>query len=105
MELFLPKLLSELRKKMGERYFMNSSSEGHGKVFYFFSPRHPIDSFSLIVAADNGGNISLSFGYMPYKATGRPDFANSKEQTMRANAETAGLALMKLVRTVLNEIR
>lgn len=103
--LFIPKLLSELRKKMGERYYMNSSSEGHGKVFYFFAPRHPIDSFNLIVGAERGGTISLSFGYMPYKATGRPDFANSTEKTMRANPETAGLALMKLVRTVLSGIR
>ena len=101
--LFIPKLLSMLRQKMGERYYMNSSTEGHGKIFFFFAPKHPIDSFSLILATDHRGT-SLSFGYLPYKVTGRPDFSNSIEKTMRANPETAGLALMKLVRDVLKDV-
>jgi hypothetical protein len=103
--IFLPKLLSMLRSKMGERYYINSSSEGRGRVFYFFAPRQPVDAFSLVVSAERNGTVKLSFGYMPYKATGRPDFANSVEETMKANAETAGLALMNLVRKVLSGIR
>ncbi len=105
---FLAKVLSGLRQKMGERYFMHAS-EGNGSIFYFFSPNHPIDSFSLILRVrdpvDNPKQVSLSFGYMPYKSSGAPDFKNSVEERISAEAETAGLAFMKLFRDVLRRIR
>lgn len=99
---FLPKLLEMLHKKQGERYYMNSS-ESHGRIFYFFSPQHPLDAFNLALSIRNG-HAFLAFGYAPYTAQGKLDFRGMVGQQAATDPEMAGLALMRLVRAVLAKI-
>lgn len=103
VNIMLPKLLQMLHQKQGERYYM-SASESRGKVFYYFAPRHPVDSFSLMLAITPGAEASLAFGYMPTKVNGSPDFANGKQNKAKSDPELAGLQLMRLVRALLAQV-
>ena len=98
----LPRLLELLHKKQGDRYYMNGS-ESRGKIFWFFAPPQPIDAFNLTLATRNGLAF-LSFGYMPYTLTGQLDFHGMVSDHATADPEMAGLALMRLARSVLSRI-
>lgn len=98
----LPRLLDLLRKKQGDRYFMNGS-ESHGKIFWFFSPPQPIDAFNLTLATREGVAF-LAFGYLPYTMTGQLNFRGMISDHATSDPEMAGLALMRLVRSVLGRI-
>lgn len=98
----LPRLLEVLRKKQGDRYSMNGS-ESRGKIFWFFSPPQPIDAFNLTLTTRDGLAF-LAFGYMPYTVTGQLDFHGMISDHGTADPEMAGLALMRLVRSVLGRI-
>lgn len=98
----LPKLLKTLQQHQGDRYYMNAS-ESHGKIFYFFSPRQPIDAFSLTLYIQKGEAICV-FGYTPYKLDGSLDFKGMKSERTLSRPEMAGLAVMRIVRELLATI-
>jgi len=98
----LPRILSTLAKHQGDRYYMNAS-ESHGKIFYFFSPRQPIDAFNLTLYI-KGKEAVCVFGYTPYKLNGMLDFANMKSETTLSRPEMAGLGVMRILRELLEQI-
>lgn len=98
----LPKILRTLQQHQGDRYYMNAS-ESHGKIFYFFSPRQPIDAFNLTLYIKNGEAMCI-FGYTPYKLNGLLDFQNMKHESVSSLPEMAGLAVMRLLRDLLATI-
>lgn len=102
IDVFLPKILDTLRKAMGERYYVNAS-ESHGKIFYYFAPRQPIDSFNLTLWI-HGPNAQVSFGYVPTRMDGSLDLANMKSVRLPAAPETAGLAVMRALRDLLSKL-
>jgi hypothetical protein len=102
--IMLPRVMDALRKKMGDRYSLNSSTEGHGKIFYFFSPPQPVDSFNLTLYVTPNHQAVMILGYTPMKLTGGFDFANMKSKSIKSTPEMAGLALMRLVRALLAEL-
>jgi hypothetical protein len=99
---FLPKILDTLRKATGERYYANAS-ESHGKIFYYFAPRQPIDSFNLTVWV-HGPNAQVSFGYIPTRVDGSLDIANMKSVRLPSSPETAGMAVMRALRDLLSKL-
>jgi hypothetical protein len=98
----LPRVMDLLRKSQGDIYAMNGS-ESHGKIFWFFSPPQPIDAFNLTLSIRDG-RAFMSFGYTPYTLAGKLDFHGMTSEHATADPEMAGLALMRIVRTVLNKI-
>lgn len=102
VDVFLPKILRVLQDRQGDRYYMNAS-ESHGRIFYFFSPRHPIDAFSLTLSA-RGGRATVVFGYTPYGLDGRPNFKGMRQQSVTSDPEMAGLAVMRLIRSVVSSL-
>ncbi len=99
---FLPKVLDTLRKAMGDRYHANAS-ESHGKIFYYFAPRDPIDSFNLTLWI-HGPVAQVSIGYVPTKVDGSVDIANMKTVRLPSAPETAGLAVMRALRDLLSKL-
>lgn len=99
---FLPKILDTLKKTMGERYYANAS-ESHNKIFYYFAPRQPIDSFNITLWI-HGPNAQVSFGYIPTKVNGSLDIANMKMVRLPSSPETAGLAVMRALRDLLAKL-
>ena len=95
----IPKILELLKKSQGERYYVNAS-ESQGRIFYFMAPRQRIDAFSMTVAMQ-GPKAHISFGFTPYKLDRTPDFKKMITKQALAEPEVAGLAMMRLVRTVL----
>jgi hypothetical protein len=102
VQVMLPKILTTLTKHQGDRYYMNAS-ESHGKIFYFFSPRQPIDAFSLTLYI-KGDEAVCVFGYTPYKLNGMLDFANMKSERTLSRPEMAGLGVMRIMRELLATI-
>jgi hypothetical protein len=100
--IFIPKILDTLRKAMGERYYVNAS-ESHGRIFYYFAPRDPIDSFNLTLWI-HGPNAQVSFGYVPTKLDGSLDIANMESVRLPAEPEVAGLAVMRALRDLLAKL-
>lgn len=99
---FIPKIQELLKKKQGDRYYVNAS-ENRGRIFYFFSPPQPIDTFNMTLAM-RGNKTHLSFGYTPYKLDGSPDFKKMITKQVLTEPDVAGLAMMRLVRATLAEI-
>jgi hypothetical protein len=102
VNLFLPKILEMLFRKQGDRYYM-TASESRGRIFYYFAPRHPLDAFNLGVSVHNG-KAMLFFGYTPMKVGGGIDLQGMISEKAVADTEVAGLAVMRLVRSVLSKI-
>lgn len=102
VDLFLPKILELLFRKQGDRYYL-SASESRGRIFYYFAPRHPIDAFNLGVAIRNG-RAHLFFGYTPAKLDGTLDLHGMIQEKTSAEPEMAGLAVMRLVRSILSQV-
>jgi hypothetical protein len=98
----IPRVLGLLRKSQGDRYAVNGS-ESHGKIFWFFAPPQPIDAFSLTLSI-RGRLAFLSFGYIPYTLAGQLDFRRMISDHATADPELAGLALMRIVRSILSKI-
>jgi hypothetical protein len=99
---FLPKILDLLHKKQNDRYFMNSS-ESKGRLFYFFSPRQPVDSFSLTLYM-KGLQAFVAFGFIPYKPGGGLNIQGMISEHALAEPDIAGLAVLRLVRSVLSRL-
>lgn len=99
---FLPKILDLLRKAQGDRYYVNAS-EAKGRLFYFFSPRQPVDAFNLTLGVKNG-KAFLAFGYIPYKLNGMLDIPNMLSEKAVTDPEVAGLSVMRLVRSILSKV-
>lgn len=99
---FLSKILDLLRKKQGERYYLNVS-ESQGRFFYFMVPRQKIDAFSMTIAM-HGPKAHLSFGFTPYKLDGSPDFRGMITKQTLAEPDLAGIVMMRLVRATLAEV-
>lgn len=99
VNIFLPKFVEILRKTMQDRYYV-TASEGRGKLFYFISPRHPVDTFSLTLWVKDG-KAYLDLGFTPYNLKGEPDYGKMKNERATAHPEMAGLAFMRLVRKIL----
>ncbi len=101
--IFIPKILEMLRKRnQGDRYYINAS-ESRGRIFYFMTTRDEVDSFNMTLAMQ-GPKAHISFGFTPYKIDGTPDFKKMITKQALAEPETAGLAMMRLIRTVLAEL-
>lgn len=99
----LPKILELLYKTQGDRYYMNAS-ESHGKIFYYFAPRQPVDAFNLTLWI-KGDMAYLSFGYMPYKVTGGLDLQNMKTERTSIEPDLTGMAAIRLVRNLLGKLQ
>jgi hypothetical protein len=99
---FIPKILDLLKKHQGEKYGV-TGSESHGRLFYFFTDKHRLDSFNMTIAIKNE-KAQISFGFTPYKLNGSPDFENMITKQNTIDPEVAGLGMMRLVRYVLNGI-
>jgi hypothetical protein len=100
---FIPKILELLKKRnLGDRYYVNAT-ESRGRIFYFMTTRDEVDSFNMTLAMQ-GPKAHISFGFTPYKLDGTPDFKKMITKQALAEPETAGLAMMRLVRIVLAEL-
>jgi hypothetical protein len=103
VNILLPKFLDLLHKAQGETYYMNASGS-HGRIFYYFSPKHPVDSFHLMLGSRRE-RVILNLSYMPHRLDGSPDFQNSVQLVQGVeDPELAGLALMRLGRQLLTRI-
>lgn len=104
VNILLPKLLDLLRKKMKERYSLNASQRRE-EVFYYFATKDPVDSFAMHFSVRNGV-VLLDFSYVPFSpVTNRPDYTKVIESRgVAKDPELAGLALMRVVRQVLDQI-
>lgn len=104
VNIMIPNLLALLQKRLKDRYHMNASQRGTD-VFYFFSTRHPVDSISMHFGIRQG-NVVLSMGWVPYKiSSNQPDWGKAIEKkALCKDPELAGLALMRLARTLLDAI-
>lgn len=103
INVFLPKFLDTLKKELGDTYGMNAT-EGHGKLVYFFSPRHPIDVFGLILSVRNE-RVYLDLSYMPYALNGSLDLSKAKHEKAITNPTMAGLAFMRIARSLIHRLR
>jgi hypothetical protein len=99
---FLPKVLDLLHKKQNDRYYMNAS-ESQGRIFYFFSPRQPVDSFNLTLYM-KGLQAFVAFGYIPYRPGGGLNLQGMISAHAVVDPDIAGMALMRVVRNVLGRI-
>lgn len=99
ISVFLPKMMQTIRQVQGERYGMNAS-ESRGRIFYFFSPRHPVDSFNMTLWIQ-GDKAHIDFGFTPHKLNGQLDLQKAISERAVSEPEMAGLALMRLVRSVM----
>lgn len=103
VNILLPKFLEMLRKKMGERYYMNAS-QANGRIFYYFAPRQPVDSFHLMVGSKQG-KVFLNLSYMPHRLDGSPDFSNSRQVVQVVeDPELAGLDFMRVTRQLFTKM-
>ena len=103
INLALPRFIKLLRKEMGDRYYANSSTR-RMELYYFFSPRHPLDTFSVYVRPAGNEKVLMVVGYMPMDLKGRPDLAHSIEMRGPAMAPSAGFVLMMLAKRLLQKI-
>lgn len=99
VSVFIPKLLQMLRKVQGEPYSMNASAS-RGRIFYYFAPKQPLDSFNMTLWVQ-GDKAHLAFSFVPHKLNGHLDFQRAISEKTTSEPEMAGLALMRLVRSVL----
>lgn len=99
----LPRFIALLKKETGDRYHMNSSTRRH-ELYYFFSPRYPIDTYSLYVRPQ-GDKVLLVMGYVPVKLNGSPDYTKAVEVKGPANPMSAGLVMMMLTKQLLQKVQ
>lgn len=102
VNVFLPKFIELLRKTQGDRYYANTT-EGGGRLVYFFAPRQPIDTFGLMLSI-KGGKAVMTLSYMPYNLQGNIDFKKSRSEKVVSEPEMAGLAFMRLARKLLQKL-
>jgi len=102
VNLFLPKILEQLFRHQGDRYYM-TATESKGRIFYYFAPRQPLDAFNMGVSIRNG-KAALFFGYTPMKVTGGIDLMHMVSERATSDTDVAGLAMMRLVRAVLARV-
>lgn len=103
INVFLPNLMSLLRKSRGDRYSMNASQR-HNDIFYYFAPPQPIDAFTLHLGCRNG-ELHLDMGYIPYNFQGKPNKSKIIElQEVVDNSELVGMHMMNMARRLLSKI-
>lgn len=102
INVFLPKFIELLRKTQGDRYYVNTT-EGQGRLVYFFAPRQPIDTFGLMLSV-KGDKAVMTLSYMPYNLQGTYDFKKSRSEKVVSDPEMAGLAFMRLARKLLQQL-
>lgn len=100
----LPKFLDALHKAYRDRFHMNASQSGTS-IYYFFSPKNPIETFALHLMV-RGGKAHLALGYMPHGVTsGHPDYSKVvEERVVIDDPEVAGLAFMRMARKLLSRV-
>ena len=99
----LPKVLAALGKKFHDRFYMRATQQRF-KLYYYFSGHPALETIALSLTLKNGKPL-LWLGYIPQKISGGSDIAKSiHEQVVVPEPELAGLALMRLVRTLLGRI-
>jgi hypothetical protein len=101
--IMLPQVLKTLSKKFNDKFYMNSTQQKH-KLYYYFSGHPALETVALTISI-RGGYALLWIGYIPQKLTGGSDLAKSiHESVVVTNPELAGLACMRLLRTVLAKV-
>jgi hypothetical protein len=99
----LPRFVDLLRRETGDRYHVNSSTRKR-ELFYFFSPKYPLDTYSLYVRPKGPEKCFLVLGYMPMKLRGGVDLARSIEVKGVSFSDSAGFTLMMLAKQLLKKV-
>lgn len=103
LEIMLPKVLQTLGKKFRDRFYMNATQQ-RMKLYYYFSGHPALETIALTLAIQ-GGHPVLWVGYIPNKLVGGADFQRGiHESVVVRDPELAGLALMRLLRKLLDRI-
>lgn len=98
----LPYLTRLLQRTMGERYHTNSSTR-QNELYYFFSPRQPLNTFTLYVKPIHN-KVLLVLGYMPMPE-GKPDLARSIEVREESDLPMCGAMMLRLAQALLGRVK
>ena len=99
----LPKVLQTLGKKFREKFYMRATQQRF-KLYYYFAGHPALETIALTLTL-KGGKPLLWLGYIPQKISGGSDIAKSKqEQVAVHDPEMAGLALMRLLRKLMDRV-
>lgn len=99
MDRFL-KILSQT----GDTYRMGASAS-RGQIFYFFTGKHQLDAFSLVLSAPKEGVAKLLVQYVPFDVHKKPEVAKTVSVQMESEPEMAGLALMRAGKKLLQDLK
>lgn len=102
-EIMFPKVLSTLRKKFNDKFYVNSTSR-RGRVYYYFSANPAMETITFTLDVKSG-NVLLGVGYVPHNAVKGPDYSRSLHKTVRVrDPELTGLEVMRQLRSILSRV-
>jgi hypothetical protein len=102
--IMIPRLLAALAKKFRDKFYMRATQQRF-KLYYYFSGEPALETFALTLTLKRGKPF-LWLGYIPNKLTGGADFSKAiQEQVAVSDPEMAGLAMMRLVRSLLAKVK
>lgn len=102
--IMIPRLLAALSKKFRDKFYMRATQQRF-KLYYYFSGDPALETIALTLTLKQGKPF-LWLGYIPNKLTGGADFAKAiQEQVAVSDPDMAGLALMRLARSLLAKVQ
>lgn len=103
VSIMLPKFMEMLHKKFNEKFHMNSSGAST-RIHYYFATHHPLETIAVMLGIASR-KVFLSIMYAPLGLNGAVDYKKAFEQKQVVeDPELAGLALMRLGRSVLGRV-
>ena len=103
VSIMLPKFMELLHKKFNEKFHMNSSGAAT-RIHYYFATQHPLETIAVMLGIASR-KVFLSVMYAPLGLHGAVDYKKAFEQKQVVeDPELAGLALMRLGRSVLGRV-
>lgn len=101
--IMLPKFMEMLHKKFNEKFHMNSSGAAT-RIHYYFATHHPLETIAVMLGLASK-KVFISMMYAPLGLNGAVDYKKAFEQKQVVeDPELAGLALMRLGRSVLGRV-
>ena len=94
----------KILSQTGDTYRMGAS-EKSGKIYYFFTGRHQLDAFSLVLSAFKEGEAKVLVQYVPYDIHKKPELSKIVSVEMTSEPEMAGLALTRAARQLIQDLK
>lgn len=103
VEVMLSRVMQTLGKKFRDKFYMRATQQKL-RLYYYFSGHPALETIALTLTLKSGKPL-LWIGYIPTKISGGSDFAKAiHEQMLVREPEMAGLALMRLLRSLLARV-